>query len=266
MRTSRRWLSGLLPLDPGKKLLRQLENADQNAVSGNYSRSKNGYRNIIRSLEQLQDKTPEEIQLLGRVYFGLGQVELAEHDENAAFHSFTRADSNGCALSDPALIVLAEGYARENRKESAVNHYLRYISIRRQPYGPAEKVYALLESCCYIDERSDPARVSDFIALNREVITANSDIDWAYHYTGMCYFLTGDFTNAEQYFQHAMTRNPFWKSRQYYLGRAYLGAGNLDEALTTLRVAAAKEPGNADASFLVGKILITQFEKEACRT
>jgi hypothetical protein len=47
-------------------------------------------------------------------------------------------------------------------------------------------------------------------------------------------------------------------------GRAFLGKGDIDTALLTLRKAVVKEPGQADAFFLIGKILIDELDKESC--
>lgn len=264
MNKAGRWLSGLLPQNRGKKLLWLADDADSYSASGDTARSKTAYQNVIRTLERKMERIPEETQLLGRAYLGLGHVEVSENNGDSAFQSFVRADACGYALSDQALIALAEGFARENRRDDVVEYYIRYTGFRKPSEGLAKKVYTLLESCCYVDEKSDRSRIDNALSLNLKVITANPEIDWAHHYLGMCYYLTSDFQNAEQCFEHAMNMNPYWRSRQYYLGRAYLGQGNPDTALSTLRMAVIKEPGNADASFLIGKILIDQLEKEAC--
>jgi tetratricopeptide (TPR) repeat protein len=259
-----RWFSGLLPQNRGKKLIWQANDADAYAASGDNARSRNAYQNVIQNLEKKEERDSEETQLLGRVYLGLGHIEIIENNGDSAFQSFVKADACGYPLSDQALIALAEGFARENRRDEAFEYYIRYISSRKPSGGLAKKVYAHLESFCYVDEKSDRSYVDKALSLNLKVITANPEIDWAHYYLGMCYYLKSDFQNAEQCFEHAMKINPYWRSRQYYLGRAYLGQGNLNEALSMFHIAIVKEPGNADASFLIGKILIDQLETEEC--
>jgi tetratricopeptide (TPR) repeat protein len=259
-----RWLSGMLPQNRGMKLLWLVEDADSYAANGDNARSETAYQKVIQSLESKKTRLPEETQLLGRAYFGLGNVYLSENKRESAFQSFVKAEACQYPLSDQAFITLAEGFSKENRKRDAVEYYIRYTVHRKPLDTMAKKIYALLESCCYVDEMSDRSCIDSALLLNTKVISVNPDIDWAHFYLGMCYFMTNDFQNAEQYFERAMNMNPYWRSRQYYLGRAYLGEGKIDTALSTLRTAVVKEPGQADAFFLIGKILIDKLDEESC--
>ena len=259
-----RWLSGMLPKNRGMKLLWLVDDADSYSANGDHARSRTAYQKVIQALESKKERPLEETQLLGRAYFGLGNGYLSDKNGDAAFQSFVKANACQYPLSDQALITIAEGFAKENRKRDAVEYYIRYTSYRKPSDSMAKKIYALLESCCYVDEMSDKSCIDTALPLNNKVISANPDIDWAHFYLGMCYFMTNDLQNAERCFEHAMNMNPYWRSRKYYLGRAYLGQGNLDTALSTLRTAVVKEPGNADASFLIGKILIDKLEKDSC--
>jgi tetratricopeptide (TPR) repeat protein len=259
-----RWLSGMLPQNRGMKILWLVDDADSYAANGDHASARTAYQKAIQTLESKMERSPEETQLLGRAYFGLGIDYLSDNNRDAAFQSFVKADVCQYPLSDQALITLAEGFAKENRKRDAIEYYIRYTAFRKPSDSTAKKVYALLESCCYVDEMSDRSYIDTALSLNNKVISANPNIDWAYFYLGMCYFMTNEFQNAEQYFERAMNMNPYWRSRQYYLGRAYLGEGNFDLALSTLRTVVVKEPGNADASFLIGKILIDNLEKDSC--
>jgi tetratricopeptide (TPR) repeat protein len=138
--------------------------------------------------------------------------------------------------------------------------YLKYIALKKVSQTGAKKVYSLLEKLCTLEEASSKSRVNDAISLNKKILQVQPDIEWANYYLGLGYLIKKQYSNAIKSFEKAIKLDYNRSNSHYFLGKSHIANGSTEKALPYLRNALSSQSANADASFLVGKILVDSLE------
>lgn len=148
----------------------------------------------------------------------LGEIYLAAGNREAAFRHYTRAGALGALLPPAALALLAETCAdKSDRSSQAAEAYLAYAALR-PPSGPSDKVYKALQSLCVVTEATPAAGRKQAAELNRRVIAARPDIEWAHYYLGLALLFDRDPAAALAAFARAQALNPRRALTYYWLG------------------------------------------------
>lgn len=211
--------------------------------------------------------TAEKGKLLGTAYLYLGTVSETQKKAEEAFQSYKKAKKYGAKLPDHAVVLLGDCYAQKGTTgDDAVDAYLRYIKLVRSPQGASKKVYAQLDSICTLDEASRADRRRSLIALNRKVVEANPNIEWAHYYLGLGYFLSQEYSAGITSFSNALRLNPDRKLTYYWLGKCLVLSGQMPppyqtfEVLDTFLAFSLDETEGqvkqADAAFQLGKLVM----------
>jgi len=230
------WLLGLIPVAGlcvlGSVLLyrrlgdpRALEAAASRARErGQRARALALCERVIRRQAAFEGKrqppreAAEYVQIFRRARVALGELYLEGGDRAGAFQQFANARKLGAKLSLAAVTVLAEQYAeRGDKGPDAVEAYLRYAAARA-PASPTDRVYNALRAACAVEETSDAVTRRTAIALNRRVIKARADLEWAHYYLGLAHLIGGEIPTAADAFEHARRLNPARALTYYWLG------------------------------------------------
>lgn len=242
------------------KLTKRIEKAESLFNEHKVEKARKLYENVIKAISTSEEISKEERPILGKAYLGLGLIQIAGEDKPAAFVSFQNAWKEGASLPNEAIILLGECYAKQNTGETAVDIYLRYIGLKPESDPAARGVYSVLENICKVDEDTPSHLTEKLKTLNVDVFNANNSFEWNNYNLGLVNFLQGDKRSANNYFRHAQELNPNRARTRFFLGQLELMNNHHEDALAHLRKSITLDPSQADASFLIGKILVDQLE------
>lgn len=251
----------------------------------NASKAQKIYLRLIGELEIVPDLPQEGKECLGRAYLGLGRTQRLLDQDAGASESLAKAEALG--VSAKTLEPAAGEYARRgDQSPEAVKAYLAYLEERRGQDVDIEHraIMAVMESVCRFTEEEirtltrslsrllafkpmgvdlthtefvpPEKRLNDIWTLNRDVVRADSTIDWAHFYLGIANLFLNELTQALREFEETRRLNPGNYLATYYLGLTRARLGTADEALSLFETVVAQHHENADSQFHTGRLLL----------
>jgi tetratricopeptide (TPR) repeat protein len=179
------------------------------------------------------DALTEHKQHFARAHLELGEIHEARGEKSSAEDHFKKAAAAGIELSSRAVQSLGRAYAAQNdTSEDAIKVYLHFIKLRpRDSVG--EKVYAVLESACRVEESQKADKRKKAVELNQRVLNANPKLDWAHFNLGLAAFISKEIDEARTQFTLALKLNPAREMTYYWLGLCRLRGKKADVAGAT---------------------------------
>lgn len=197
----------------------------------------------INSALQVEERLDEAYFLKGRLYLETG-------DTAKAASSFqTAAEVN--PLRYDAFIQLGLLYASAD--DDLALEYFRTAKALRP-----NSIEALYDEAIYLQEHaaSAPDRYEAALALYDQILELDSTNASAAFNKGFIYLeYLGDYGRAEQWFDEAIARLPYYHQAHYNRGLALESQGRSEEALAAYDAALALEPTYTPAALAKGRVL-----------
>jgi tetratricopeptide (TPR) repeat protein len=192
--------------------------------------------------------------MLARAYLAQGRLQQAQGATSDAVKSYRRARQLGHGGAAVPLAPLLAAAAQSD--DTAVDVYLEYLRSQAVPAEDARSQLVLraLEGACRIADGDPSARIATNLRRLDTVVAAVPSAAWAHRYAGIGRMLQEDWSAARAALERARQLDPRCAATYYYLGRAYLQAGQPTLAEADLLDALRLDPKQADAAFLLGKL------------
>lgn len=223
-----------------QNILDRIRNYPKHIAKGNLAfneqkldEASKSYQKVIKKLEQRSRLDAFNKQYLGEAYLGMGNICAEKKETSDAFNYYILALDTSILLSnmfDNAIVLLGNLFCEKKEKnERAIEIYLRYITIKPQDII-TDKIYSILESMCFVDEKQNPDERQKAISLNQRIISVNQHIEWSHYYLGVGLYLENDKTKAQKYLLNAIKLNSERALSFYWNGKIYSKLDQIEQA------------------------------------
>ena len=159
-----------------------------------------------------------------------------------------------------AHYYLGRVYFEGSKLTLALASFRNAIEIDPRSVKARNHLGQTLEGLTRFDQAEDAYR--DSIKLEQEGAERS---EWPYFNLGALFLAEGDTERAIALLEQALERNPSSLQTRTKLGAAYSAASRLAEAREQLRGVVLDEPGNADAHYQLGRVLMKLGQKDEGR-
>jgi tetratricopeptide (TPR) repeat protein len=217
---------------------------------------------------------------VGNAYINLGNSELLQGRYDSALKHFTNAEQTFSKLSDNKSNIWHQSglarshaslgviYSEKSNYYLALEHYQKALKIYREIGQSTSESKALNNIAVVYKSQEKYDKALEYLkeALKLQVQNGESTVSVTLTNIGNCYFQTGDYPNALQYYQRAQTefnRTPNVRGEALldtYLGDLHLKQGNRELAESYYRHALEKNEsighkfGSALALYNLGQL------------
>jgi len=196
-------------------------------------KAQKSYQKVIDHLAKRASLDAIRKQYLGEAYLGLGNICSTRKENIPAVDYFIKALDNSVAvakLPDSAIVLLGTTSCdKKDHSERAIGVFLRYIKLKPQD-SILNKVYAILESLCVVDEKQNPDVRKKAMSLNQKVMSVNQNTEWTYYYLGVGAYVENDKTSAQKHLLNAVKLNPERSLGYYWLGKIFSDLNQIESA------------------------------------
>ena len=213
------------------------------------------YQEAIEWADQYLKKQPgggDTRKISGLAHFMLGDKAAAESDLKQAAHLLPQ--------DFDAQYYLGRVYFERSKLRPALESFRSAIALRPQSVKAHNHLGQTLEGLTRFDE----AKGAYQKAIELEQLDTERS-EWPYYNLGSLLLSEGDASQAVALLEQALERNPPSVQTKTKLGVALSAASRHDDATRQLRAAVKAEPGNPDAHFQLGRLLMKLGKVEEAR-
>jgi tetratricopeptide (TPR) repeat protein len=214
-----------------------LENANALFMAGRFADARAAADSVLRA----DPGNASAMKVKGNAEYFLGDVEKAI---NTFIALLDRHPDD-----DDAAYMLGRIYYQEGRIDQAIGQFQRALKLNRQAF----KAWDNLGLCWQARGEYDKA-IAHFLEAIKLVEKEHIEYDWVYANLADLLLQTGDAERAFAAAAKAANRNPN-SARNFYIGAKALDKlGKTELCLNWLERAAALDPGDAEAQYLLARV------------
>jgi len=221
-------------------------------------------------------KATEDDPNLVEAFLNLGEVYMETHNYVAAIAPLKRALELNPELDAAHLqlgyALLSQGSAAEAIPHLERVHALEALGIAQIETGQYQEAIANL-SAALVKRPNDPdllyylGRASGLLSKQAidTLLSAYPDSARAHQAMGENYFVLRQMPQAEKEYSEALRQRPDIPGLQLELGLVYAGAAQWSKAEEAFRAETRRQPGNAEAAYRLGAVLLQQGNAHEAR-
>lgn len=221
-------------------------------------------------------KATEADPNLVEAFLNLGEVYMETHNYVAAIAPLKRALELNPELDAAHLqlgyALLSQGSAAEAIPHLERVHALEALGIAQIETGQYQEAIANL-SAALVKRPNDPdllyylGRASGLLSKQAidTLLSAYPDSARAHQAMGENYFVLRQMPQAEKEYSEALRQRPDIPGLQLELGLVYAGAAQWSKAEEAFRAETRRQPGNAEAAYRLGAVLLQQGNAHEAR-
>jgi len=221
-------------------------------------------------------KATEDDPNLVEAFLNLGEVYMETHNYVAAIAPLKRALELNPELDAAHLqlgyALLSQGSAAEAIPHLERVHALEALGIAQIETGQYQEAIAKL-SAALVKRPNDPdllyylGRASGLLSKQAidTLLSAYPDSARAHQAMGENYFVLRQMPQAEKEYSEALRQRPDIPGLQLELGLVYAGAAQWSKAEEAFRAETRRQPGNAEAAYRLGAVLLQQGNAHEAR-
>lgn len=227
------------------------------------------------AIAEFRKATEADPNLL-EAFLNLGEVYMETHNYVAAIAPLKRALELNPELDAAHLqlgyALLSQGSAAEAIPHLERVHALEALGIAQIETGQYQEAIAKL-SAALVKRPNDPdllyylGRASGLLSKQAidTLLSAYPDSARAHQAMGENYFVLRQMPQAEKEYSEALRQRPDIPGLQLELGLVYAGAAQWSKAEEAFRAETRRQPGNAEAAYRLGAVLLQQGNAHEAR-
>jgi len=227
------------------------------------------------AIAEFRKATEADPNLL-EAFLNLGEVYMETHNYVAAIAPLKRALELNPELDAAHLqlgyALLSQGSAAEAIPHLERVHALEALGIAQIETGQYQEAIANL-SAALVKRPNDPdllyylGRASGLLSKQAidTLLSAYPDSARAHQAMGENYFVLRQMPQAEKEYSEALRQRPDIPGLQLELGLVYAGAAQWSKAEEAFRAETRRQPGNAEAAYRLGAVLLQQGNAHEAR-
>jgi tetratricopeptide (TPR) repeat protein len=231
------------------------------------------YSQAIDLLTQIQGMDEVRQQLLGAAYLRRGRLQEEVGMVQEALESYLQSRGFFSVLPEPVADFITVQYARAGlASEEALNYYLNFLQAHRGelPSPETGEIHKFLQELSVVNEDDHGKKALERLTVNRKIIKADPNLEWAQYHAGIACFLLKKYEDAVAHLRKARELKSRKPQLDYYLafsrGLRLMKLEQWEPAVQALRAATQTATQRAEAFQALGGALLKLAEQAPSAT